>query len=494
MTTAPSERFRNDEIETALLGARVADPSVSAIVRAIATADDFGSSERGHLWGLIDALEAQRIPVDLHTITAELTRTEKLATITAALNLDALPFMRVSVARAEHYAKTVAENGRARRVARELHRSLLKLDAATSAAAFADDVATTIAATATKRSGITRHRLPDVAMRYSDHVREVVRNQGRVTGLRTGIAELDRRTGGMRPEQLIVVAGRPGMGKTSLAMKIAANVARIERRFVLVFSLEMGAEELWERAVCDEASIDSTKVHSGTLTNTDADRIDVASQPLAGMPMEIVDQGGLTFADIRGECMRDADRLGLVVIDALGLMEHGGRAGTNESTAIGHTTRKLKALAKELKVPVILLCQLNRACEEESDELGGHRPASRHLRDSGHIEQDADCVWLIYRDEFYNGTIERDVPKVDKNGREIERNGKPVLLRRANKNRAEIIITKQRGGRCGTIHVQFDAQFTRFANLEREVEPAHIPSDYDTSAAREWDGYHDAAE
>lgn len=475
------EKFRDDATETALLGARVADASVSGIVRAIVTRDDFGSSAHATVWDAIDALEAARKPVDLRTLETELRERGSLAVVSHAIHLDALPFMRVAVPRAEHYAKMIAANGRARRLARELHRSLLKLESAHSSDAFADDVANAINAVAVKRSGITRHKLPDVALRFSADAHEAARNRGRITGLRTGIDALDKRTGGMRPGQLIIVAGRPSMGKTSLAMKIAGHVAREDERFVLVFSLEMTADELWERAVCDEASIDSMRLHDGTLTEEDANRLDVASH-IATMPMEIIDQGGLSIADIRGECLRDIDRLGLVVIDALGLMEHGARAGVNESTVIGNTTRRLKALAKELKVPVLLLCQLSRACEQETDELGGHRPASRHLRDSGHIEQDADAVWMVYRDEFYAGTIEHDVPKVDKNGNQVMHNGRPVLAKRANKNRAEIIITKQRGGRRGTVDVQFDARFTRFANLEREVEPAYVPDGYDMEA------------
>ena len=474
--STPAERFRDDDTETALLGARIADPAISGILRALVTADDFGSSAHGLVWSVCDAIEAKPAPIDLAAVCAELLRRDRLGVVSERINMDALPFMRVAVPRAEHYASIVAGNARARRLAKELHRSLLKLETATNATAFADDVAMAIATTATKRTRAKQRTLIELACDYSDHVRQVRANRGKVTGLRTGIAELDRRTGGLRPEQLIVIAARPAMGKTSLAIgKIAVHVARHEGKRVAAFSLEMGDMELWERMVCDEASVDSTRVHNGEMSDEDCDRIDVASAALAQIPLTIIDQGGMRVEDIRGECvrMRETEGLDLIVIDALGLMEHGTRNGASESTLLGVTTRRLKALAKELRIPIILLVQLNRKCEDEK-----RRPQMSDLRDSGHIEQDADCVWLIYRDEVYNGTIERDVPKVDRHGNAIEVDGKPVLAKRANKNRAEIIVAKQRGGRTGTIHVQFDAQFTRFANLEREVLPAEIPYGY----------------
>jgi replicative DNA helicase len=487
------EKFRDDDTETALIGAVVADPGISGIVRQITTVEDFGCSKRAALWDAIGHIEAARAPVDVRTITAELTRCEQLNAVSSVVNLDALPFMRVAVSRAEHYAKMIAANGRARRVARELYRSQLKLESAHSAEAFADDVGGSMATAATKRTTARRRSLGEMALEYSDHVGNVLKNRGKITGLSTGIAALDKATGGMRAEQLIVIAGRPAMGKTSLGMKIATHVAEKERRHVAVFSLEMGDIELWERMVCDRASVDSMRVHSGDATQKDADALDAAAGELMNIPMTIIDQGGLRLEDIRGECIRLRESgLSLVVIDALGLMEHGNRPGANEATLIGNTTRRLKALAKELRIPIVLLCQLSRKCEEREDK----RPVKSDLRDSGHIEQDADCVWLVYRDEVYAGTIEHDVPKTDR-GRELQVNGKTVYLKRANKNRAEIIVAKQRGGRIGTIHVQFDAQFTRFANLEREVLPvAEIPRGYDTNGFDAWNegSVDDAAE
>lgn len=482
MTAAPSEKFRDDATETALLGAIVADPAHSGIVRAIVTADDFGSSPHATVWGIIGSLEAARAPIELRTIVAELMRREILNEVSESIHLDALPFMRVSVPRAEHYAKMIAANGRARRTARELHRALLRLDAATGADAFADSVATSILAATVRRATARRRTLPEIACDYSDHVREVVANRGKIQGLRTGIGALDRTTGGMRPEQLIVIAGRPGMGKTSLGMKIATHVAQHDHKPVAVFSLEMGDMELWERMVCDAASVDSTRVHNGDISEDDANRLDIAAGPLAALPMTIIDQGGLRTEDIRGESLRlHADGLALIVIDALGLMEHGARNGANESTVIGGTTRKLKALAKELRIPVVLLVQLSRKCEDEK-----RRPELRDLRDSGHIEQDADGVWLVYRDEQYHGTIEHDVPKVDRNGNPVLVNGKPAFSQRANKDIAEIIVAKQRGGRTGTVRVKFDATFTRFANLERDPMPTTVPAGYSMEQHDAW--------
>lgn len=485
MTIAVTEKFRDDATETALIGAVVADPGIAGIVRAIVSTDDFGSSAHGVVWDVIASLEAAHSPVEVRTIAAELTRLEKINLATEAMPLDALPFMRVAVPRVEHYAKMVASNGRARRLARELHRQQLTLDAATSADAWADAATVALSAASTKRVAGRRRKLMDVAFEYSAHLAEVVKNRGKLIGLSTGIADLDRMTGGMRDEHLIILAGRPGMGKTSLGMKIGTHVARRLQKRVVVFSLEMGDLELWERMVCDEASIDSTLIHRGEIDDGHHDKLDDAAANLANIPLTIIDQGGMRVEDIRGEClsMRAGDGLDLVVIDALGLMEHGRRGSENEATTIGNTTKRLKALAKELRVPIVLLCQLSRKCEDRTDK----RPMQSDLRDSGHIEQDADGVWLVYRDEVYNGTIENDVPKVDKRGNAImDTRGRPVLSQRANKNRAEVIVAKQRGGRTGTVYVQFDAQFTRFANLEREVLPADVPASYPSEQYEHW--------
>ena len=273
-----------------------------------------------------------------------------------------------------------------------------------------------------------------------------------ITGVPTGFSKLDAITAGFQPGDLVIVAARPSMGKTSLVMNIAQNAAIDHKVPALVFSLEMSAESLMERLLCSDARVDSGRLRAGYLENRDWIHITQSAGRLAKAPICIDDSGAPTLLEIRAKCRRwradqnifkEPGQMGIIVVDYLQLV-HGRPAGgrdNNREREIAEISRGFKALAKELKVPVVALSQLNRSVESRADK----RPQLSDLRESGAIEQDADVIAFIYRDEVYNK----------------ETNDKGV---------AEIIIGKQRSGATGTVRLAFHNTFTRFENLAERDE------------------------
>ena len=308
---------------------------------------------------------------------------------------------------------------------------------------------------------------------------------GHVSGLTTGLRDLDSRTGGLHPSDLLVLAGRPGMGKTALATKIAFGAARAileearakgadvaPRAQVAVFSLEMSAEQLATRLLSEEARISGDRIRRGDIGQKEFDNFVRVSREIAALPIQIDDTPAVTLSAMRTRCRRlkRTKGLALVVVDYLQLMRpSAGTRPENRVLEISQITQGLKAIAKELGVPVLALSQLSRAVESREDK----RPQLSDLRESGTIEQDADAVMFIYRDEYY---LAQKMPKemafdngdkfqaaIDKWQQDMERAH----------NKAELILAKQRHGPTGRIDLFFEAEFTRFADLDQ------VHSDYD---------------
>lgn len=274
----------------------------------------------------------------------------------------------------------------------------------------------------------------DVSQRVIDLYEN--RNKDDVTGVSTGYRNLDNVTAGLQRGDLIIIAGRPSMGKTSLALNIAENIGVDQELPVAVFSMEMGAEQLAQRLVSAVGRIDAQKLRKGQLDDDDWDNFTAAMHRLEDKPIFIDDTPGLTITELSSRARRlvnQAGPLGLIVVDYLQLMSGGGRASDNRSQELSEISRGLKSLAKELSVPVIALSQLNRSVDSRSDR----RPVMSDLRESGAIEQDADVIMFIYRDVVYN----KDTPE---------------------KNLAEIIIAKQRNGPIGMLRMTFLGGNTRF--------------------------------
>ncbi len=270
-----------------------------------------------------------------------------------------------------------------------------------------------------------------------DHLDEMAAHPGKLPGVPTGFRELDNYIGGLNKSELILMAARPGMGKTSIALNMALAAAKSEDKIVAIFQLEMSAQQLAMRLMSSEALVDNKKIKMGTLSDDDWRRLAGASSRLSDMNIVIDDNSNITVPEMKAKCRRLGDRLGLVIIDYLQLMR-GSRRTENRVQEVGEISRSLKIMAKELNVPVLCLSQLSRGPESRTDK----RPMLSDLRESGSIEQDADVVMFIYRDDYYDQDSE-------------------------NKNVAEIIVAKNRHGETGSVNLQWMGQFTTFSTQER---------------------------
>lgn len=269
---------------------------------------------------------------------------------------------------------------------------------------------------------------------------ELARNKGQLPGIPTGLRDLDNFISGLNKSDLILVAARPGMGKTSFALNIAENAARSSGKAVVIFQLEMSREQVVTRMLSSVGSIDSQKLRTGNMDEADFGRLAMAASALAQLDLYIDDNSSITVPEMKSKCRRFGDRLGLVVIDYLQLM-HSAQHIENRVNEVAELSRSLKIMAKELNVPVVCLSQLSRATEQRADK----KPILSDLRESGSIEQDADIVLFLYRDDYYNRT--------DKDS-----------------NEAELSIAKNRHGATGTVTLQWQGQFTRFgATTQREA-------------------------
>ena len=266
---------------------------------------------------------------------------------------------------------------------------------------------------------------------------ELARSGGKLPGIPTGIGELDTFISGLNPSDLVLLASRPGMGKTSFALNIALHAAKTTGRAVAVFQLEMSREQLALRLLSSEALIDSRKLRTGVLTDDDWMRLARSSAMLSKTNLYIDDNPALSVADMKSKCRRLGDKLGLIVIDYLQLMTSGGRKFDNRTTEVADISRSLKIMSKELNVPVLCLSQLSRAAEQRGDK----RPMLSDLRESGAIEQDADIVMFLYRDDYY-----------DKESEE--------------RNVAELSIAKNRHGATGVVKLQWQGQYTTFSSRD----------------------------
>ncbi len=286
--------------------------------------------------------------------------------------------------------------------------------------------------------GDSLEHIGTVLYKVFDHLTELSQSDSAIPGLSTGLRDLDTKINGLNKGNLILIAARPGMGKTSMALNICLNVAKKYNKTVAFFSLEMSREELAMRLLAGESFVDSQKMATGKLSEEEWTKLAMASAALSQTDIRVDDNAGITVAEMNAKCRR-LDNLGLVIVDYLQLMQGSGNSRPNDNRVniVGDISRTLKIMAKELNVPVICLSQLNRAAEGGGDK----RPLLSHLRESGSIEQDADSVLMLYRDDYYNPDTEE-------------------------KNIAECIVAKNRHGEIGTVKLQWLPQYTTFADRE----------------------------
>ncbi len=283
-----------------------------------------------------------------------------------------------------------------------------------------------------------------VALDVLEKIEKASKTKETVTGVPTGFIDLDYKTSGFQPSDLILLAARPSMGKTAFVLNVVDHVAVKKRIPCMVFSLEMSKEQLVNRMLSMESNVDTQKLRTGTLTDSDWDAVVEGVGIIGNSSLIIDDTPGISISELRSKCrkMKLEQGLGMIIIDYLQLMTGSGKTSDNRQQEISEISRSLKALARELKAPVVALSQLSRACESRAD----HRPMLSDLRESGAIEQDADVVMFLYRDDYYNKDSEM-------------------------KDMAEVIIAKQRNGPIGTVNLVWMPQYTKFANATRQPEP-----------------------
>jgi replicative DNA helicase len=432
------------EAEQSVLGGLMLDNGAWDRAADVITEADFYRFEHRLIFAAIAALIAASRPADVITVYEQLQTSGKAAEAGGLAYLNALAQSVPSAANMRRYAEIVRE--------RSILRKLIAAsdEIATNAfnpqgrqvAQILDEAEGKIFKIGEEGARTKQgfQSMDVLAVQLIDRVTELAENGAEdVTGVRSGFFDLDRNTAGLQPGDLLILAARPSMGKTAFALNIAENVAVNEGLPVVVFSMEMGASQLALRMVGSQGRIDQQHLRTGRLGNDEWGRLTEAVERLSKASIFIDETPALNPAELRARARRQArqcGRLGLIVVDYLQLMSGSGGSEENRATVIGEISRGLKALAKELQCPVIALSQLNRSVEQRPDK----RPMMSDLRESGAIEQDADVIMFIYRDEYYNK--ESKEPGV-----------------------AEIIIAKQRNGPVGTVKLTFLRQWTKFDNL-----------------------------
>lgn len=440
---------QNIEAEQAVLGAIFLEPSSLTMASEILIPDDFYRAAHQKIFQMMLQLSDKGKAVDLITVTEELSASKLLEDTGGVSYLSELAGSVPTAANIEYYAKIVEEKSLLRRLIRTA--TTIATDGYTredEVEVLLGEAEKSILEVSGRKNAGAFHNIKDVLVRTYDNI-EVMNNRvGEVTGLATGFSELDRMTAGFQRNDLIIVGARPSVGKTAFALNIAQNVASKTGENIAIFSLEMGAEQLVMRLLCAEGNIDAQRLRTGSLTDEDWGKLTMAMGSLSNAGIFIDDTPGVRITDIRSKCRRlkQEHGLGMILIDYLQLILGSGRSGENRQQEVSEISRSLKALARELKVPVIALSQLSRGVEQRQDK----RPMMSDIRESGSIEQDADVIAFLYRDDYYD--------------RESE-----------SKNIIEIIIAKQRNGPTGTVSLAFVKEYNKFVNLERRFDDNGVP-------------------
>lgn len=441
---------QNIEAEQAVIGAIFLEPSALTLASELVMPDDFYRAAHQKIYDCMLNLSDRGEPVDLVTVTSELANLKLLEEVGGVSYLSDVAGSVPTAANIEYYAKIVEEKSILRRLIRTA------TNIAQEGYSREDEVAgllneaekQILEVSQRKNSGVFQN-IKDVLVKTYDNIETLHNRKGEVTGIETGFTELDKMTAGFQRNDLIIIAARPSVGKTAFALNIAQNVATKARENVAIFSLEMGAEQLVMRMLCAEGNINAQNLRTGQLTADDWSKLTMAMGSLSNAGIYIDDTPGIRVSEIRSKCrrLRQESGLGMILIDYLQLIQGSGRGGgENRQQEVSEISRSLKALARELEVPVIALSQLSRGVEQRQDK----RPMMSDIRESGSIEQDADIVGFLYRDDYYDKESE-------------------------NKNIIEIILAKQRNGPVGTVSLAFVKEYNKFVNLERRFDDESVP-------------------
>lgn len=431
------------EAERAVIGGILLENEAIHTVLELIGPEDFYSDANGRIYEAMLALIGRSQPVDHITLRAELVSRGKLAAVGGDEYLLDLTNTIPTVAHIEAHAQIIKEKALVRRLITACHEIAAQgYGDYGEAKNFLDYAEAAVFGIAKERARSPYQHVKEIVMQTFEEINEAAKRGSAITGIPTGFERLDKMTAGMHPGDLIIIAGRPGMGKTSFALNVGTNACAATRRATAVFSLEMPKSQLVRRMLCSEARVDAGRMRTGQLVRDDWPKLANAAGVLSELPIFVDDTPAITLLEVRSKARRIQSEhgLGLIVIDYMQLMRSGSRNDSREQE-ISEISRNLKALAKELEIPIIALSQLNRGVESRG--VKDKRPQLSDLRESGAIEQDADTIWFIYRDEVYNKeTVDRGV--------------------------AEVIIGKQRSGPTGTLRVRFWSEYTRFDNLAED--------------------------
>ena len=433
------------EAEAAVLGGILLDNTALDRVAEHVSAEDFYREAHRKIFRAASELSQRSEPIDLLTLTEALKTRGELAEVGGAAYVSELADRALSAANIQYHARIIREKAILRGLIATASEIVSRgYEAREEVARFVDEAEQAIYQIAEKKTRGAFTRVGDMITETFRHIEQLYERKEMVTGVATGFTDLDRMTAGLQPSDLIIVAGRPSMGKTSFCLNIAEHVAIENGIGVAVFSLEMSKEQLVLRMLCSQARVDLSKVRTGFLAQKDFPRLAEAAGRIHDAPIYVDDTPALSALELRAKARRlkrDKDaKLGLIIVDYLQLMRGSSARDDSREQEISQISGSLKALAKELRLPVIGLSQLNRQVEGRNPP----KPRMADLRESGAIEQDADVIVFIYRDEVYN-------PQSRDQGA------------------AEIIIAKQRNGPVGDVRLAFRSEYTRFENFEEAL-------------------------
>ena len=428
----------DDEAEQAVIGSMMTDKDAVISAIEVLKPEDFYREDNKTIYNAIMNLYAKAEPIDIITLKDELTSLGKLEPIGGLEYLATLPDKVPTTANVEKYIKIVEEKSILRSLIKTANELIeIGYDQNEEVEILMDNAEKKIFDLMQRKSQKGYSSIRDILVDSFTELEQLYNQKQRITGVASGFIDLDNKTAGFHNSDLVLIAARPAMGKTAFALNIATYAAVSANTPVVVFSLEMSKEQCANRILCSQAMVDSEKVAKGDITDEDWSKLAIASGELSeSAGIFIDDSAGINIAEIRAKCrkLKLEKNIGLVVIDYLQLIQGSGNTKSREQE-IAEISRSLKILAKEINVPVIALSQLSRAPEARPD----HRPMLQDLRESGSIEQDADIVMFLYRDDYYNPETEA-------------------------KNIAEVIIAKHRAGPTGTVELLWMPSYTKFAN------------------------------
>ena len=432
------------EAEQAVIGSMLTDKDAVISALEVLKEDDFYREDNRIIFSAMYNLYNRAEPIDIITVKSELESIGKFDKVGGYEYLTELPEKVPTTANALKYIKIVEEKSTLRDLIKTANEIIdLGYDPTEDVDDIMDNAEKKIFDIMQNKNQKGYLPLKDVLVESFNKLEELYNRKQHITGVPTGFSELDYKTAGFHNSDLILIAARPAMGKTAFALNIATNAAVRANVPVAIFSLEMSKEQLVNRILCSEAMVDSNKVRTGKLEENDWTKLAGAIGPLSEAEIYIDDTPGISITEIRTKCrkLKLEKNIGMVVIDYLQLVQGTNRRNGSREQEISEISRSLKILAKEIGVPVIAISQLSRAAEQRVD----HRPMLSDLRESGAIEQDADIVMFLYRDDYYNKESEK-------------------------KDIAEIIIAKHRGGSTGTVELLWLGNYTKFVNLEKRFD------------------------